>query len=78
MHFRYNDLLGVKVFTILGTFILAIAYSTPRNFTLPISLNQLFSHNIPVLSIGDVNARHNALNNVPLGCSANPKSHQIK
>ena len=78
LHFPNNDLLAVKIFTNLGPIILATAYAPPRHYSLPdISLAKLFSHNCPVLFIGDLNARHYILNNLPPGAYPNSKGNQI-
>ena len=78
LHFPNEDLLAIKVQTNLGPIILATTYAPPRNYTIPLlSLNKLFSFNMPVLLIGDMNARHHILNNMKPGSSCNPKGHQM-
>ena len=65
LYFPNEDILAIKVYTDLGPVILATAYALPKIYDIPIiSLNKLFSYNIPVLFIGDMNAKHHILNNV--------------
>ena len=74
MYFSLEDLFSIKLYTNMGTVIIATSYSPPRNYSLPqISLNKLFDHKCPVLFIGDLNCRHHILNNMKYSKYPNPK-----
>ena len=63
LYFHNKDLLAIKLFTNFGPIIIATTYAPPRRFTIPIiSLNRLFSIQLPILFIADINAKHNILN----------------
>ena len=83
VYFENKDILAIKINSNFGPILIATTYSPPRKFTLPIvSLNRLFSFNIPVLLIADLNAKHPILNTLPPHSNRtptyNPKGYQIK
>ena len=75
--FENNDLLAIRIKSNFGPVIIATTYSPPRRYTLPIvSLNKLFSYEIPILLIADLNAKHPSLNIAPNNSKMyNPKGH---
>ena len=78
MYFRMGDILAVKILTSMGQIIVATAYSQPKNLSLPtVSLNHLFSHRLPVLFVGDLNAHHRVLNNDKNGKQIDGKGRQL-
>ena len=77
MYFIQGDLLAIKVATSMGQIIVATSYSPPRRIGLPvISLNRLFSHQCPVVFIGDLNAHSSLLDNTTK--AADVKGKQIE
>lgn len=65
-----ENYLAVKIDTNLGQLVLATGYQPPRRPILPLqSMLQIFRRNLPVIFIGDLNARHSLL-----GHQNNPNS----
>ena len=59
-----DNILAIKLYTSYGIMIIATAYVPPRTPSLPtIALNKLFSHNVPTLLMGDLNAHHPMMDN---------------
>ena len=56
--------LAIKILTNFGHIVIATAYSPPRNKSLPtITINKIFSLNLPAIMIADLNAHHPILHN---------------
>ena len=73
-----NGILAIKVQTTMGEIIFSTAYSPPRENSLPIvSLNRIFSHNLPTLLIADLNAHHAIVDNLGKRKYPDPKGKQL-
>ena len=62
---KENGIIAIKVLTTMGEIIFCTAYCPPRESSLPIiSLNRIFSYNLPTLLIADLNAHHAITDNL--------------
>ena len=62
--FTDEDLIAIKIITNMGPILIATSYCPPRIKSLPIiAINKLFNQPLPILFIGDLNAKHYILNN---------------
>ena len=82
-HFEIIELddptmIAIKLKTSMGTIILSTTYCPPRENSIPIiSLNKIFSFNLPTLFIGDLNAHHASLQNMGRRSYADAKGRQV-
>ena len=77
LHFKMEDCLAIKIFTSMGPLLISTTYCPPKNYSIPIvSLNHLFSHQIPILFIGDTNCHHPIFHNSK-GNQSDPKGKQM-
>ena len=64
IHLLEDSILAIKILTSFGHIVIATAYSPPRYPSIPsISINKIFSLNLPTLLIADLNAHHPLFDN---------------
>ena len=72
-----EDCLAIKLLTSMGPLLISTTYCPPKNYSIPIvSLNHLFSHQIPIIFIGDTNSHHPLFGNTR-GNQSDSKGKQI-
>ena len=78
IYLKSDNILAIKIQTILGDLVISTAYVPPREPNLPtIDLHHIFNFNCPVLLLADLNAVHPFLLNCKHKNSINFKGNQI-
>ena len=79
IHTKEEGTLAIKMFTNLGPIIISTIYSPPRNTYIPtITINKIFSFNLPAILIADLNAHHPILDNTTRARpNPDPKGKQL-